>query len=82
VRAGSVDGGEDTGGLDNVLGAGGTPLDLGSITLAKDSDGLAVDVELAVFGGALALESAVGLRVSCTIEVLGKSKLTESYLNM
>jgi hypothetical protein len=62
VGAGSVGGGEDTGRLDNVLGAGLSPLDVGSVTLAEDGDGLAVDVELAVLGGDVALEAAVGLR--------------------
>jgi hypothetical protein len=62
VSAGSVDGREDTGRLDNVLGSGIGPLDVGSVTLAEHGDGLAVDVELAVLGGDVALESAVGLQ--------------------
>ena len=59
-----VDGGEDTGGLDNVLGTSGRPLDLGGVSLVEDGDGLVVDVELAVLDLTGSLESTVGLIVS------------------
>ena len=61
MSAGSVNGGEDTGRLDNVLGTGLSPFDVGGISLTEDCDGLAVDVELAVLGGDVTLESTVGL---------------------
>jgi hypothetical protein len=59
-----VDGGEDTGSLDNVLGTSGRPLDLGRVSLVEDGDGLVVDVELAVLDLTGSLESTVGLIVS------------------
>ena len=59
-----VDGGEDTGSLDNVLGTSGRPLDLGGVSLVEDGDGLVVDVELAVLDLTGSLESTVGLIVS------------------
>jgi hypothetical protein len=53
-------GGEDTSGLDNVVGAGLSPLDGGGVSFTVDSDGLAVNDELAVLGGDGTLESTVG----------------------
>lgn len=52
-------GGEDTGRLDDVLGAGAAPLDGGRVTLIEDSDLTTVDDELAVLGADLTLEAAV-----------------------
>ena len=49
--------GEDTGRLDNVVGAGRAPLDVGGVTLREDGDGLALDDELAVLGLNSALEN-------------------------
>lgn len=60
VSRGLLLGGEDTGGLDDVLGAVLAPGDVGGVTLAVDGDGLAVDDELAVLGLDGALEAAVG----------------------
>lgn len=47
VGRGLLGGGEDTGGLDNVSGAGLGPLDVGGITLLVELDALAVDDEVA-----------------------------------
>ena len=54
-----VDGGEDTSGLDDVLGTDGSPGDVGGVTLGKDLDGLSLDPELAILGLDGALEAAV-----------------------
>lgn len=59
VGGGLVDGGEDTGGLDNVVSTRRAPGDVGGVTLGEDGDLLAVDNELAVLGGDLALEDTV-----------------------
>ena len=59
-----VNGGEDTGSLNDVLGTSGRPLDLGGVSLVEDGDGLVVDVELAVLDLTGSLESTVGLIVS------------------
>lgn len=61
MGVGLVNGREDTGRLDDVLGTGLGPLDVGGVSLVVDGDGLAVDVELAVLDLGSALESAVGL---------------------
>jgi len=63
-----VDGGEDTGGLNDVLGTSGRPLDLGGVSLVEDGDGLVVDVELAVLDLTGSLESTVGLIISLVSE--------------
>jgi hypothetical protein len=63
VGRGLVNGGEDTGRLDDVVGTGSTPLDLGRVTLGVDVDGSSVDDELSVLVGSLSLELSVGLRV-------------------
>jgi hypothetical protein len=55
-----VDGGEDTGGLDNVVGTVLTPGDGSGVSLLEDGDLLAVDDELAILVGDLSLESTVG----------------------
>ena len=60
VGRGLVDGGEDTGGLDDVVGTGGTPGDRGGVTLGEDVDRLAVDDQLAVLERDVTLESTVG----------------------
>lgn len=54
VEAGLFNGGEDTGGLDNVVCAGLSPFDVGRVSLAVDNNGLVVDEELAflLFNGA------------------------------
>lgn len=44
----TYDGGEDTGGLDDVVGSGLSPRDGGRVSLSVDDDGLAVDDKLAV----------------------------------
>ena len=41
-------GGEDTGGLDDVVGTGLAPGDVGGVLLLVDGDGLALEPELAV----------------------------------
>ena len=51
--------GEDTSGLDDVLGADGSPGDVGGVTLGKDLDGLSLDPELAILGLDGALEATV-----------------------
>jgi len=56
-----VNGGEDTGSLDDVVGTGLSPLDGSGVSLVVDNDGLVVDVELAVLDLARSLESTVGL---------------------
>ncbi len=68
MGGGLVDGGEDTGGLDNVVSTSLTPGDGGRVTLGEDLDGLAVDDELAVLGGDVALEDTVG-GVVCSIQI-------------
>lgn len=60
VSARLLGGGEDTGGLDDVVGALLAPRDGGGVTLSVDGDLAAVDNELAVLGGDLALEDTVG----------------------
>lgn len=57
---GLVDGGEDTGGLNDVVGAGLGPLDVGGVTLRVELDGLAVDDEVVALVGDLTLEETVG----------------------
>ena len=54
-----LDGGEDTGGLDDVVGTDGAPWDRGGVLLSEDGDGLAVHDELAVDSGDVTLEAAV-----------------------
>lgn len=54
-----LDGGEDTGGLDNVVGTDRAPGDGRGVFLTEDGDGLAVDDELTVLGLDGALEAAV-----------------------
>jgi hypothetical protein len=46
-------------GLDNVLSAGAGPRNLGGILLAEDTDGLALNDELAIFDLDGALEATV-----------------------
>lgn len=60
VGASLLNGGEDTGGLNDVLDAALAPRDAGRVPLAEDLDGLAVDDELAALGLNLAVEVAVG----------------------
>ena len=60
VSGGLLDGGEDSGGLDDVVCAHAAPGDGGGVALAKDGDDLAVDHQLAVLGLHLALVAAVG----------------------
>jgi phage-related protein len=47
------------GGLDNVVGADGAPLDVSGIPFTEDGDGLSCDPKLAVLGLDGALEAAV-----------------------
>lgn len=65
VGVGLVNGGEDTGGLNDVVGTGGSPLDVGGVSLVVDGDGLVVDVKLAVLNLGVTLESTVGLGYQC-----------------
>jgi len=61
VSGGLVLGGEDTGGLDNVIGTSLSPWDVGWVTLLVVLDDLSVDNELVLLvGGDLTLEVAVG----------------------
>ena len=60
VSLGLVHGSEDTGGLDNVVGASRAPLDLFGLHGVEDSDLAAVDDKLAGFVLDRALELAVG----------------------
>jgi hypothetical protein len=57
---GLVNGGEDTGGLNDVVSAGLGPLDVGGVTLRVELDGLAVDDEVVALVGDLTLEDTVG----------------------
>jgi hypothetical protein len=59
-RGGTYDGGEDTGGLDNVVSSGSSPLDGSRVSLSVNGDGLALDNELAVLDLDGTLEDAVG----------------------
>jgi hypothetical protein len=43
-----VDGGENTSGLDDVIGTDTTPRDFRGVLLGKNGDGLALDPELAI----------------------------------
>ena len=52
-------GGENTGRLDNVLGTGAAPLDVGRVTLVEDGDLRAVDNKLAILVRDLSLEATV-----------------------
>ena len=54
-----LDGGEDTGGLDDVGGADGAPGDGGGVLLGEDGDLVALDDKLAVADLDMALEAAV-----------------------
>jgi hypothetical protein len=56
---GLVNGGEDTGGLDDVVSAGLGPLDVGGVTLSEELDGLAVDDEVVTVVADLTLEDTV-----------------------
>ena len=55
-----VDGGENTGGLDDVVGADRSPVDVGRVLLLEDGDRLALNEELTVLGLDGALEATVG----------------------
>lgn len=60
VKGSLLGGGEDTGGLNNVVGTGGSPLDGSGVTLLEELDGLSVDDEVSVLGRDLSLEDSVG----------------------
>ena len=60
VSLGLLGGGEDTGGLDNVLGTSLAPLDVGRVTLGVEANLLAVDDEVLAVDGNVALEETVG----------------------
>jgi hypothetical protein len=60
VSLGLVNGGEDTGRLDNVLGASLAPLDVGGVALRVEADGLAVDDQVLAIDLDVALEETVG----------------------
>ena len=55
MHAGLLQGGEDTSGLDDVLGSRGGPVDVGRVALAEDCDLGAVHVQ----------EGAVLLHLAC-----------------
>lgn len=59
MRSGLLLGGEDTGRLDNVVGASLAPLDVGGVTLGVELDLGAVDDEAVSLVGDLALEDTV-----------------------
>jgi hypothetical protein len=59
MSTGSINGGEDTGGFDNVVGIDLTPSDLGRIALTKDFNGVTVNVELTILGLNFTLEATV-----------------------
>jgi len=54
-----VDGGKDTGGLDDVIGTNGAPRDAGGIPLGENGDGFALNIELTVLGLDGSLESSM-----------------------
>lgn len=60
VGLGLLGGGEDTGGLDDVVGTSLGPWDAGGVTLGVELDGLAVDDEVGAGDLDLTLELAVG----------------------
>jgi len=62
VQGSLILGGEDTGGLDDIVGTSLTPGDVGRVTLLVHFDGLAVDDEVLFIGGEgdVTLEVAVG----------------------
>ena len=60
VGGGLLGGGEDTSGLDDVVGAGLTPGDGSGVALSVELDSLAVDNEVGTLDGDGALEVAVG----------------------
>ena len=60
VSTSLVLGGEDTGGLDDVVGTSLAPGDLGGVLLCVELDGLAVDLEVVAVDLDGALELAVG----------------------
>jgi len=75
-----VDGGEDTGGLDDVVGTVGSPRDGSRVTLLVNGDLLAVDDELSVLVRDLALESTVGRVVLSHVDhVLHVNKAAEVH---
>lgn len=64
VSASLVLGGEDTSGLDDVVGAGLAPGNLGGVLLCVELDGLAVDLQVVAIDLDGALELAVGAVIS------------------
>lgn len=79
VSLGLLGGGEDTGGLDDVLGAGLLPGDVGGVTLAVEGHGLAVDDQVLALDGDGALELTVGRVV--LEHVLGVLDLNEGVVH-
>ena len=59
VSLGLLGGGEDTGGLDDVVSAGLAPWDVGGVLLHVETDGLAVDGQVVAVNLDLTLELAV-----------------------
>ncbi len=59
MGSGLVGGGENTGRLNNVLGASLLPGDVGGVTLLVELDGLAVHDEVVTLDGDGAIEDAV-----------------------
>lgn len=59
VGRGFLGGGEDTGGLDDIVGTDLPPRDLGGVSLGEDGNGLAVYDKLSVLCSDVTLEEAV-----------------------
>lgn len=70
MRASSSLGGEDTGGLDDVVGTYGAPRDGGRVSLVEDGDVLAVDDQLSTCNGDGTLVSTVGRVVLEHVDLL------------
>ena len=60
MDSGLLNGGEDTSGLNNVLGSSAGPVDVGGVPLSEDNNLGSVDVE----------ESAVVLNLTCNKKCL------------
>mmetsp|Transcript_1181 Transcript_1181/g.2551 ORF Transcript_1181/g.2551 Transcript_1181/m.2551 type:complete len:303 (+) Transcript_1181:346-1254(+) len=77
VHAGLLGGGEDSRGLDDVVGAGVAPGDLGRVHLAEDLDGLAVDGDglgLLVVGDGLAAATVDGVVLVHVLHVIHRDE--------
>lgn len=75
-----LSGGEDTGGFDDVLGADGTPFDVGGIALLEHDDGLALDPKLAVLGFDPSLVAPVNRVVLEHVHLQSRTRVTSRRL--